>query len=171
MRGIVPSTLLRLWEGQCLHKAAPTRRRGGPATREVCFASPCVELCHLLCFVCGRGSASTRPPPGSGEVQPHQFQPGKYEIFPGRGMSNQFGKAALQGVKEVQPFSGRPRRHRRLGCFASPRGIVPSTLLRLWEGQCLQPHQFQPGKDIFSGRGMSNQTSRGLIWQGCLAGS
>ena len=31
-----------------------------------CFASPCVELCHLLCFVCGRGSASTRPPPGRG---------------------------------------------------------------------------------------------------------
>ena len=35
-----------------------------------CFASLHVELCHLLCFVCGRGSACTRPPPGSGEVQP-----------------------------------------------------------------------------------------------------
>ena len=34
------------------------------------LASPRVELCNLLCFVCGRGSASTRPPPGSGEVQP-----------------------------------------------------------------------------------------------------
>ena len=124
-RGIVPSTLLRLWEGQCLHKAAP-RQRGGPAsfsqvstsqpeasqkpTKPLfliarsqpnqasrgliwqgslglagsaavfgtskarstpgCFASPHVELCHLLCFVCGRGSACARPPPGSGEVQP-----------------------------------------------------------------------------------------------------
>ena len=127
-RGIVPSTLLRSWEGQCLHKAAP-RQRGGPAT---------------------------------------QFQPGKYEIFPGRGMPNQkaqkparsqpeanqtafldsqkpakpgkrglFGKAALQGVKEVQPFSGRPRRSTP-GLLRKPmRGIVPSTLLRLWEGQCL----------------------------------
>ena len=46
-RGIVQATLLRLWEGQCLHKAAQAA---------------------------GRSS---------------QFQPGKYEIFPGRGMSNQ----------------------------------------------------------------------------------
>ena len=34
----------------------------------------------------------------------------------------------------------------------------------------VQPHQFQPGNDIFQ-VGMSNQASRGLIWQGSLAGS
>ena len=117
-RGIVPSTLLRLWEGQCLHKAAP-RQRGGPAS-----------------FVSTRffqaGGCPTRKPARS--------QPEANQTFflLARSQPNQaregFCKAAwaLQGVKEVQPFSGSP------GLLRKPtRAIAPSTLLCLWEGQCL----------------------------------
>ena len=57
-----------------IKEAQPFSGRPRQDRRLGCFARPCVELCHLLCFVCGRGSASTRPPPGGGEVQPHQFQ-------------------------------------------------------------------------------------------------
>ena len=57
-----------------------------------CFASPCVELCNLLCFVCGRGSASTNPPQAAfSQVSTRFFQ-----------------------AEGGQPGS------RRLGCFASP---------------------------------------------------
>ena len=88
------------------------------------------------------------PPQGRPQAagRSSQFQPGKRNIFPGRGMSNQKASQkparshsplfliarsqpnqliwqgwALQGVKEAQPFSGRPRRSTPLGCFASPR--------------------------------------------------
>ena len=45
--------------------------------------------------------------PGSGEVQPHQFLPGKYDIFPGRGMSNQkqWPDLARQPCRELRKCS------------------------------------------------------------------
>ena len=126
-RGIVPSTLLRLWEGQCLHKAAP-RQRGGPAS----FVS--------TRFFQAGGCPTIKP----ARSQPEASQkPTKPLFLKARRQPNQaregFGKAAwaLQGVKEVQVVSGCPRRSTP-GLLCKPtRGIVPSTLLRLWEGQCL----------------------------------
>ena len=113
------------------------------------------------------------PPQGRPQAagRSSQFQPGKYEIFPGGGCptrklattqpeANQTSffdsqKPAKPGKQRpdlarqpgpeliVQPFSGRPRRSTP-GLLRKPtRGIVPSTLLRLWEGQCL--HKAAPG--------------------------
>ena len=105
MRGLVPSTLLRLWEAQCLHKAVP-RQRGGTrfvqagqaALEEVqaaeIDAQPMRGIVPSTLLRLWEGQS--RSPPGSGEVQPHQFQPGKYDIFLGRGKSNQ------AAVEEVQ---------------------------------------------------------------------
>ena len=131
------------------------------------------------------------PPQGRPQAarRSSQFQPGKYEIFPGgcptrkpasQPEANQTSffdsqKPAKPGKQRpdlarqpgpcreliVQPFSGRPRRSTP-GLLRKPtRGIVPSTLLRLWEGQCLhkaafqvarRSSQFQPGKyEIFPG--------------------
>ena len=108
--------------------------------RLACFASPRV--------VCGRGSASTRPPsqpasfsstqaggcptrkptttvPGRAG-RSSQFQPGKYEIFATRSQPE-------ASQKPTKPLFLSKELHRK-----PTRGIVPSTLLRLWEGQCLR---------------------------------
>ena len=123
-RGIVPSTLLRLWEGQCLHKAAP-RQRGGPAsfshvstrffqTRKPARSQPeASQKPTKPLFLIARSEAidwaasqahawncaiyfasfvgGAVPPQGRPQAagRSSQFQPGKYEIFPGRGTSNQ----------------------------------------------------------------------------------
>ena len=108
MRGIVPSTLLRLWEGQCLHKAAP-RQRGGPATPvsarqvrdfsrqgDVQPGKQRADLARQLCRELRKCSLF-------GDVQA--------EIDAWSGLVWQ---GSLEGVKEVQPFWGRPSRDRRL---------------------------------------------------------
>ena len=106
-----------------------------------CFASPRVELRHLLC-----------PPQAAGRSS--QLQPGKCEIFSGRGMSNQkasqkparsqpeANQTSFDSQKPAKPGKQRPdlarqpgpcrelrkcslfrdvQGDRRLGCFASPR--------------------------------------------------
>ena len=151
-RGIVQSTLLRLWEGQCLHKAAP-RQRGGPAS----FSQVSTRF-----FQAG-GCPTRKPARSQPEASPNQTsffdsqkpaKPGKQRPDLARqpGPCRELRKCSL--FRDVQG-------DRRL------RGIVPSTLLRLWEGQCLhkaapqaagRSSQFQPGKyEIFPGREMSNQ--------------
>ena len=92
---------------KCPFSGCPRRDR-----RLGCFASPHVELCHLLCFVCGRGSACTRPPPGSGEVQP-QFQPGKYE--PARSQPEANQTFFFDSQKPAKPGKQRPDLARQPG--------------------------------------------------------
>ena len=207
---------------KCSLSGRPRRDR-----RLGCFASPHVALCHLLCFVCGRGSPCTRPPQAAGRSS--QFQPGKYDIFPGRGMSNQKASQKQPEANRTSFLIARSRPNQASNLARQPgpcrelrkcslfldvqgeivlrkptRGIVPSTLLRLWEGQCLHkaaprqpggPASFsqvstrffrqgdvqpeskpeasqKPTKPLFLiARSQPNQASRGLIWQGSLAGS
>ena len=149
-----------------------------------CFASPRVELCHLLCFVCGRGSASTRPPPQ--QVSTRCFQAAESPARSQPEANQTFFLIARSHRQERADLAGQPgpcRELRKCSLFRKlTRGIVPSTLLclwegpeanqtsffdsqkpALWEGQCLhqaagRSSQFQPGKyEIFPGRGMSNQ--------------
>ena len=148
-----------------------------------------------ICFASFVGGAV--PPQGRPQAagRSSQFQPGKYEIFSGRGMSNPFfdsqkpakpgkrgliwqGSLGLAGVKEVKPFSGRPPG--LLLCFVCGRGSASTRLP--------PATQFQPGKyEIFPGRGCpmrkparsqpnlffdsqkpAKPGKRGLIWQGSL---
>ena len=158
-----------------------------------CFASPRVE--HLLCFVCGRGSASTR----QAAARSSQFQPGSTRFFqladttrkPARSQpeANQTSvfdsqKPAKPGKQRpdlarqpgpcreliVQPFSGRPRRSTP-GLLRKPtRGIAPSTLLR---ELIVQPSSGRPSR---STPGLLRQPTRGIVpsallrlWEGqCL---
>ena len=90
-----------------------------------CFASPRVELCHLLCFVCGRGSASTRPPPGSGEVQPHQFQD----------MSNQKARSQPQANQTSFFARSQPNQARGLSWQGSLGLAEASSLFRDVQGE------------------------------------
>ena len=86
------------------------------------------------------------PPQGRPQAagRSSQFQRGKYEIFPGR------GDVQPESQPEASPKPTKPlfliarsqpngkQRPDLAGLLRKPtRGIVPSTLLRLWEGQCL----------------------------------
>ena len=130
-RGIVPSTLLRLWERQCRSQAAGRSRHRSSQVSPIFFQAggkskprSMPELRHLLCFFCGRGSASTRQPT-SFSVSTRLFQAGKSlrkskpRWTPGllRKPMRGIVPSTLLVCVEVQP-RGSPTRQAE-GCFAS----------------------------------------------------
>ena len=161
-RGIAPSTLLRLWEGLHSfpgsgevqqHKLQPGKYEIFPGREDAQPGSYGEVQAEIEAGLLGKPTRGIAPStllrlweglhsfPGSGEVQQHKLQPGKYEIFPGR--------------EEAQPGSyGEVQAEIEAGLLGKPtRGIAPSTLLRLWEGLHsfpgsgeVQQHKLQPGK-------------------------
>ena len=130
-----------------------------------------MELCQLLCFVCGaplwnHTLRSTRFFQ-EGEAQPRKQadlarQPclGCFAIHAWNcaiyfgGSVQAAGKSNHTSCSQVQP--GKQREAALQGVME----VQPLSLLGLWEGQCLhkvQPHKLQPGK-----YGKPNQASRGL---------
>ena len=57
-----PNQASRAWALQGVKEVQPFSGRPRRSTPGLLRKPTRVELCHLLCFVCGRGSASTRPP-------------------------------------------------------------------------------------------------------------
>ena len=146
----MPSTLLHLWEGQCLHKAAPMQR-GGPAS----FSQVSTRFFQA-------GGCPTRKPASQPEANQTSFFDSQKPAKPGKQRPDLARQPGPCRELIVQPFSGRPRR--------STPGLLPQA--HAWNcaiyfasfvggavpPQGRPPGQFQPGKyEIFPGRGMSNQ--------------